>query len=136
MHRSIGDTGHVCLLDGNTFVLPSQRGTSLCLSATGYYLVAQVVGKRRYEELRCFSVSVDILYPKFLISSCCSGISYLNGLPPSLFISNLAQRLAFLLAFTNVFSRIAKRYDCEDRDLLGNTQYRVNLWQIVEANPV
>ena len=25
-------------------VLPSQRGTFLCLSATGYYLVAQVVG--------------------------------------------------------------------------------------------
>src|SRR5438034_5004176 len=45
MHRSIGDTDHVCLLDGNTFVLPSQRGTSLCLSATGYYLVAHRVGK-------------------------------------------------------------------------------------------
>lgn len=32
------------LLDGNTFVLSSQRGISLCLSTTDYYLVAQVVG--------------------------------------------------------------------------------------------
>src|SRR5207253_5440892 len=35
-HRSIGDTVHRCILDGSCFVLPSQRGTSLSLLATGY----------------------------------------------------------------------------------------------------
>src|SRR5260370_32400730 len=35
-HRSIGDTVHMCLLDGSCFVLPSQRGTFLSLLATGY----------------------------------------------------------------------------------------------------
>jgi hypothetical protein len=48
--HTIGDTGHVCLLDGNTLILPSQRGTSLCLSATDYHLVAQVVGRARVDR--------------------------------------------------------------------------------------
>ncbi|WP_157506920.1 hypothetical protein [Ktedonobacter racemifer] len=44
VYRSISDTDHVCLLDGNVFVLPFQRGTSLSLFATECYLIAHVVG--------------------------------------------------------------------------------------------
>ncbi len=34
-HRSIGDTGHMCLLEGKCLILPSQKGTFLSLLATG-----------------------------------------------------------------------------------------------------
>ena len=44
MDRPIDDTIPVCLLEGNVFVLPFQRGTFLRLSATKRYLIAHVVG--------------------------------------------------------------------------------------------
>jgi hypothetical protein len=50
LHRSIGDTGHMCLLDGNTLVLFHQEGTYLGLTATDCYLVAQSVGNSKGGE--------------------------------------------------------------------------------------
>src|SRR5260370_10356179 len=55
---------------------------------------------------------------------------------PSFIIGNLAQRFAFLLTFSDGFSRVAERKDREDRDPLGNAQQWVALRHAVEASPV
>src|SRR5260370_7336415 len=60
----------------------------------------------------------------------------LEWFAPSFIIGNLAQRSAFLLTLPDGLSRVAERKDREDRDLLGNAQQGVDLWQAVEAHPI
>src|SRR5690348_6722087 len=59
-----------------------------------------------------------------------------EGLSPCFSVSHLCQGFAFLVAPASRVRWIAKGEDCQNLDLLGDAEQRLDLFQMVETNPV